>query len=96
MSSITIADVEYVAALAKVAITKGEAQQLRQELEAILGYVQLLNAVDTTGVEPTYQVTGLSNVQREDVIIDYGITQADLLKNARDTKDQQIKVPKVL
>ncbi|HWZ65590.1 MAG TPA: Asp-tRNA(Asn)/Glu-tRNA(Gln) amidotransferase subunit GatC [Patescibacteria group bacterium] len=96
MSSITIADVEYVAALSKIAITKDEASKLQKELEAILGYVQLLNTVDTAGVEPTYQVTGLSNVQRQDVIIDYGITQADLLKNARDTKEQQIKVPKVL
>jgi aspartyl-tRNA(Asn)/glutamyl-tRNA(Gln) amidotransferase subunit C len=96
MSNITIADVEYVAALAKIAITVDEARQLQKELEGILGYVQLLNNIDTTGVEPTYQVTGLSNVQRDDVPIDYGISQADLLKNARETKDSQIKVPKVL
>lgn len=96
MSNITIADVEYVAALAKIAITEDEARQLQKELESILGYVQLLNSVDTAGVEPTYQVTGSTNVQRADVPIDYGISQADLLKNARATQDNQIKVPKVL
>jgi Asp-tRNA(Asn)/Glu-tRNA(Gln) amidotransferase C subunit len=52
--------------------------------------------LDTTGVEPTYQVTGLANVDRVDEVIDYGISQQALLQNAPRTQDNQIKVPKVL
>lgn len=96
MSDITIADVEYIAALAKIAITKEEAAKLQGELDAIIGYVDKLSLVDTSKVDPTYQVTGLVNVQRKDKLINYGISQAELLKNAPATQDNQIKVPKVL
>ncbi len=94
--TISIDDVRYVAGLAKIAVSDEEATQLSKELDTILGYVQQLNELDTTGVEPTYQVTGLKNVDRDDAIIDYGISQEALLKNAPQSKDSQIKVPKVL
>jgi aspartyl-tRNA(Asn)/glutamyl-tRNA(Gln) amidotransferase subunit C len=94
--TISIDDVHYVAGLAKIAVSDDEAARLQKELDTILGYVQQLNELDTTGVEPTYQVTGLKNVDREDVIIDYGVSQEALLRNTPDSKDNQIKVPKVL
>lgn len=96
MSSITTDDVKYVAALAKIAVTEDEAVKFTKELTAILGYVEQLDAVDTTGLEPTYQVTGLTNVTRKDEVIDYGTTQKDLLKNVRRSRDGYIEVPKVL
>lgn len=96
MSAITVDDVKYVASLAKIAITEPEAEQLTRELDAILGYVRQLDAVDTAGLEPTYQVTGLKNVTRPDELIDYGTTRDDLLKNAPRQKDGYIEVPKVL
>lgn len=96
MSTITTDDVKYVASLAKIAITEDEAAKFTKELDAILGYVQQLEAVDTTGLEPTYQVSGLTSVMRKDEIIDYGTSQADLLKNAPRTRDGYIEVPKVL
>jgi aspartyl-tRNA(Asn)/glutamyl-tRNA(Gln) amidotransferase subunit C len=89
-------DVLYVAALAKIAITDEEATKFTKELDAILGYVQQLDAVDTTGLEPTYQVTGLKNVTRKDEVINYGTSREDLLKNAPRQQDGYIKVPKVL
>ncbi len=73
-----------------------EAAKLQAELDTILGYVQQLNQLDTTGVEPTYQVSGLTNVMRDDEIIDYGVTQEALLQNAPHAQAGQIKVPKVL
>lgn len=96
MNTITTDDVKYVAALAKIAITNDEAAKLTKELDAILGYVQQLDSVDTKGLQPTYQVSGLTNVTRPDKIIDYGVTRKDLLKNVPRTQDGYIKVPKVL
>jgi aspartyl-tRNA(Asn)/glutamyl-tRNA(Gln) amidotransferase subunit C len=96
MSAITVDDVYYVASLAKVAITPEEAERFTKELDAILGYVRQLDAVDTKGLEPTYQVTGLTNVTRPDELIDYGTTQKDLLQNAPHQKNGAIEVPKVL
>jgi aspartyl-tRNA(Asn)/glutamyl-tRNA(Gln) amidotransferase subunit C len=94
--TISIDDVRYVAGLAKIAVSDDEAARLQKELDTILGYVQQLDQLDTTGVEPTYQVTGLKNVDRDDEIIDYGVSQQELLKNAPQSKDNHIKVPKVL
>lgn len=96
MTKISTDDVKYVAALAKIAITDEEATQFTKELGAILGYVEQLDAVDTAGLQPTYQVTGLTNVTRADKIIDYGTSQKDLLKNVPRTRDGYIEVPKVL
>jgi aspartyl-tRNA(Asn)/glutamyl-tRNA(Gln) amidotransferase subunit C len=96
MSAITVDDVKYVASLAKIAITDDEAIRLTKELDAILGYVRQLEAVDTSGLEPTYQVTGLKNITRPDEIINYGTSRDALLKNAPRQKDGYIEVPKVL
>jgi aspartyl-tRNA(Asn)/glutamyl-tRNA(Gln) amidotransferase subunit C len=96
MTKITTDDVKYVARLSKIAITEDEAAKFTKELDAILGYVQQLDAVDTTGLQPTYQVTGLTNVTREDALIDYGVARDDLLKNAPRSRDGYIEVPKVL
>lgn len=96
MSKISVNDVLRVAALAKIAVTSNEAKKLAPQLDEILGYVRQLEAVDTTALEPTYQVTGLTNVTRKDEIIDYGVGREGLLKNARDQQDGQLKVPKVL
>jgi aspartyl-tRNA(Asn)/glutamyl-tRNA(Gln) amidotransferase subunit C len=96
MSTITQRDVMYVATLAKIAISDDEAAAFTKELDTILEYVQQLDAVDTTGLEPTYQVNGLTNVIRPDATQDYGTTQADLLKNVPHQRDNYIEVPKVL
>lgn len=96
MATISLDDVKYVAALSKIAVTDDEAQKLQRELDAILGYVKQLDSVNTEGYGPTYQVTALKNVMREDELIDYGVSQAELLKNAPAQQDNHIKVPKVL
>jgi len=96
MTKITTDDVLYVARLSKIALSEDEAAKFTKELDAILGYVQQLDAVDTTGLQPTYQVTGLVNATRPDEIIDYGVGRDDLLKNAPRTQGGYIEVPKVL
>lgn len=96
MSSITIDDVKRLAQLSALTISDEEAEALRQQLGDILGYVELLDQVDTNGLEPTYQVGGLENVMREDQVHDYGVDQEALLKNAPETENGHIKVKKVL
>ncbi len=96
MSSISIDDVKKLAGLSALMVTDSEAAALVEQLNEILGFVEQLNDVDTTGVEPTYQVTGLENVWREDELIDYNLSREALLKNAPDSQDGQIKVKRVL
>ena len=57
---------DHLARLAALELTDEEHQRLPKELEAILGFVEQLNAVNTDGVPETSQVTGLQNVTRED------------------------------
>lgn len=66
MSVITKEQVEHIAKLARIGLTEQEKEKMTKELGAILTYVEKLNEVDTAGVEPTAQVTGLENVMRKD------------------------------
>lgn len=56
----------------------------------------MLGELNTDGVEPTYQVNGLKNVLRDDVVDQGVVTRGDLLAVAPETLDNQVKVPKVL
>jgi aspartyl-tRNA(Asn)/glutamyl-tRNA(Gln) amidotransferase subunit C len=96
MSTISVSDVKKLAKLSSLHVSDDEVAHLQAELNHILEYVEQLNSIDTDNVEPTYQVTGLTSVTREDKVIDYGISNEDLLKNAPDTQNGQIKVPRVI
>jgi aspartyl-tRNA(Asn)/glutamyl-tRNA(Gln) amidotransferase subunit C len=96
MTQISRDDVLHLAHLSSLQLTGDEVDGLQTDIGNILGYVQQLDELDTTGVEPTYQVTGLENVWREDVIIDDDVTREELLQLSPDSALHQIKVPKVL
>ncbi len=66
MSSITKEQVDHIAKLARLKLTDAEEEKMAKELGAIFGYIEKLKEVDTTGVQPTAQVTGLENVLRKD------------------------------
>lgn len=65
---LTKKDVQHVAALARLGLSDAEAEKFQVQLSGILEYVQQLNGVDTEGIEPTAQVTGLLNVMRDDAV----------------------------
>ena len=65
---ITLAEVEHVARLARLALGADEKDRMRRQLDAILGYVEQLRRIDTTGVEPTAHVLPLVNVMRDDEV----------------------------
>lgn len=96
MADLSIDDVKKVARLSGLRLSDAELKKYKTQFAEILGYIDRLEAVDTKDIEPTYQVTGLRNVMRDDEIIDYGVTQAELLQNAPDTDGGQIKVKRVL
>ncbi len=96
MTQISRDDVLYLAQLSSLELDETEIDGLQADLSNILGYVQQLNKLDTTNVEPTYQVTGLSSVWRDDTVIDFGISRQELLALSPEVVDNQIKVPKVL
>ena len=96
MSKLTRDDVLKLARLSRLRLSDEEVDKFIGELSEILGYVETLETVDTASLQPTYQVTGLKNVSRPDVIKDYGYQPADLLKNAPAVENGQFKVKRVL
>ncbi|HVO86781.1 MAG TPA: Asp-tRNA(Asn)/Glu-tRNA(Gln) amidotransferase subunit GatC [Candidatus Binatia bacterium] len=96
MSKLSRDDVLKLAQLSKLRLTDDEIEKFRTELSSILDYVEQLDKVDTDGLSPTYQVTRLKSVMRDDEPIDYGVSPEELLKNAPAVTDNQFKVKRVL
>lgn len=96
MSTISSDDVRHLAALSSLQLSDEEVADLQVDLTNILGYIEQLGELDTTGVEPTYQVTGLENVWRDDIVNDGGVSREKLLSLAPEQADNSVKVPKVL
>ena len=92
---ITLAEVEHVARLARLALDAGEKDRMRSQLDAILGYVEQLRRVDTAGVEPTAHVLPLANVMRDDEVRPSYPVEA-MLANAPEARDGQFRVPRIL
>ena len=93
--SVTIQDVEHVAALARLSFTEEEKQKLTAQLNEILRYMEQLNTLDTSNVEPLSHVIELQNVFRQDVLRP-SLPREEALKNAPSHTDEFFKVPKVL
>ena len=93
--SITDQDVRHLCKLASLGLGDDEVHRMAGELEAIVGYVQQLREVDTTGVEPIANVAGLENVTRADVAQGM-LSQREVLANAPSRNEVAILVPKVV
>jgi aspartyl-tRNA(Asn)/glutamyl-tRNA(Gln) amidotransferase subunit C len=93
--SITEQDVRHLCKLSSLALGDAEVKRMAVELEAIVGYVQQLQGVDTTGVEPIANVAGLVNVTRPDepgTVLD----ARQVLGNAPAKNEVAILVPKAV
>lgn len=93
--SISKDQVQHIAQLARLKLTDSEVDKFSIQLSAIFEYVDLLNEVDTEGVEPTSQVTGLENVTREDEITQFCDPEALLSCSPLPIEKNQIKVKSV-
>lgn len=96
-TQLTTDDVVHVAKLAKLTLTPDEIIKFQKQLSGIVSYIHELSAVDTTGVEPTSQTTGLENVMDEDEINSKTIlSQSDALSGTTKTNKGYFVVPMVL
>lgn len=96
MTKLRSEDVLKLAQLARISLSDDEVSEYVDELSAILQYVAQLSAVDVTGLKPTNQVTGLTNVMRQDKLIDYGYTPQELLKNVPRSQNNLLKVNRMI
>lgn len=96
MANISDDDVRYLARLSSLELDDSEVEPLAQDIENILGYVEQLDELNTEGVDPTYQVTDLENIWRDDAVQDDGISRESLLALAPASRENQVEVPKVL
>lgn len=96
MTQISRDDVQHLAQLSSLQLSNEEADSLTTDIENILEYVKQLGELNTDGITPTYQVTDLENVWRDDAVIDDGVSRDQLLALSPDQASNQVKVPKVL
>lgn len=93
--SVSLEDVRHLAELSQIRLSKAELTSLAGDIDRIVGYIDQLDELDTVGVEPTFQLTGLENVWRTDEVKPQ-LERRELLQLAPDSEDGQVKVPKVL
>lgn len=94
MAKISKKEVEHIARLARIDLSKKEKVKFEKELSSILEFVSKLQEVDPKNIEPLSQVTGLENVLEDDEIKNQP-NRKELLKNAPQKQDGFIKVKKV-
>ncbi len=91
---LTKQEVEHIANLARLRLTETEIDKYAEQLSGILDYMDKLGTVDTSNVEPTSQVTGITNITREDVVYDSDIAD-ELVACAPESQDRFIAIPKI-
>jgi aspartyl-tRNA(Asn)/glutamyl-tRNA(Gln) amidotransferase subunit C len=87
--------IEYVGILAKLELSKEEKEQAKKDMANMLDYIDMLNELDTEGVEPMSHVFPVHNVFREDVITN-GDDRENILANAPEMKNGSFQVPKTV
>jgi aspartyl-tRNA(Asn)/glutamyl-tRNA(Gln) amidotransferase subunit C len=93
--AVTMKDVEHIAKLAKLEFTEAEKEKFTHQLNQILEYMEQMNGLDTSNVEPLSHVIELSNVFRSDEVRE-GVSTEEALKNAPSKTEHFFKVPKVI
>ncbi len=88
-------EVEHVGRLARLALSEEERERMRAQLDAILTYIDKLNELDTSQVEPTSHVIPMTNVFREDKVSP-SLSQDQALANAPDRQEALFRVPRIL
>ena len=96
MAQLSRDDVLKLARLARISLSDDEVSEFSEELSAILRYVEQLSEVNVDGLLPTNQVTGLTNVMRQDEVKEYGYAPLELLNNVPQTQDNQLKVKRMI
>ena len=93
--SVDAQTVRRIAHLARIAVSEDDVAPLQGELNAILAFVEQLDEVDVSGVEPMTSVTPMVMKKRQDAVTDGGIAEI-IVGNAPMTEDHYFMVPKVV
>ncbi|MGZ4961088.1 MAG: Asp-tRNA(Asn)/Glu-tRNA(Gln) amidotransferase subunit GatC [Limisphaerales bacterium] len=91
----TDVDVKYVAHLARISLTAEEEEQFGPQLKNILGYIEKLNQLDVSHIEPTAHAVPLVNVFRKDEVRP-SLSNEDALRNAPAKANGLFVVPKIV
>lgn len=92
---ITVEEIEHVAKLARLEVSTEEKQNLTEQLNEILLYMEKLNELDTMGVDPTSHVVDLHNAFRADAVKE-SLPREQTLDNAPEANEAQFVVPRVI
>jgi len=96
MAKLSISDVDYIARLSRLDLSPAEKEKFANQLSSVLEYVELLREVDTEGVEPTAQVTGLTNISAVDQVKESeNLDYRDISQNSPEFKGGAFVVPGV-
>ena len=93
--SISIADVEKIAKLAKLRFSEDEKIKVTKQLDEILRYMEKLKEINTENITPVYHVHEITNIVREDKVKSW-LTQEEALANAPKKHEGHFSVPKVI
>lgn len=94
-TKITRKEVEHVAHLARLSPSEKEIEALEKDMNSILSYIEKLNELDTSGVEPTAQVAPMKTAFRQDKVGE-SLKREEALKNAPKTDGEFYIVPRVI
>jgi aspartyl-tRNA(Asn)/glutamyl-tRNA(Gln) amidotransferase subunit C len=92
---ITTEDVKHIARLSRLYLSDNEIETFSGQLSSIIEYVEQLNSLDTSNIEPTSHVIPLNNVMRDDIPAT-SLPVEDALKNAPDSTEKFYRVPKII
>ncbi len=94
-TALTTSDIQKIAALSKLRLSDADCEKFATEFQEIVGFVDRLQELDLSGVEPLEQVIGGNTFLREDIAVDGPGVEA-MLKNAPDQVQNLVRVPKVV
>lgn len=92
---VTNKEIKHIANLSRLTVPENEMEKFTEQFNQILNYADILQKIDTKGIEPTPYVLPISNVLREDVIRE-GVSHEEALKNAPEVHAGGFKVPRVI
>lgn len=87
--------VQYVAELSRIKLSEQDAENMQNDLGAIVNYMEILNQLETDSVEPLSHIFNITNVMREDEIKE-SYDRTEILKNAPERTDETVVVPKTV
>ena len=92
---LSLVEVRHIAQLSRLALSDDEAELYAPQLSKIIDYVEQLNSLDTSAIEPTSHIIPLNNVMADD-ILGASLPRLEALKNAPDTTGKFYRIPKII